>query len=88
MPGMLLNRAHHVGDPSVPDVQRFHKVFRQVVQEFEADPTRNLRSKADIISLHQEAYNRWGQSMGWGSDFGNKVRAVQETWLRSRGYYP
>ena len=84
---MLLNRAHHVGDPSVPDVQRFHKVFRQVVQEFE-QRGETLTHKETILRVHQAAYNRWGQSMDWGNNFGDKVRAVQEAWLRSKGYYP
>jgi hypothetical protein len=84
---MLLNRAHHVGDPSVPDVQRFHKVFRQVVQDFE-QRGETLTNKETILHVHQAAYNRWGQSMDWGKNFGDKVRAVQEAWLRSKGYYP
>lgn len=88
MPGMLLSRVNHVGNSSIPDAQRFHRVFREVVHEFEANPLRDLRNKTDIFSLHQEVYNRWGHGMGWGNDFGDKVRAVQEAWLRSRGYYP
>ena len=87
MPAMVLEYGMHNQNNKTPVTEQFHRIFREVVREFEVDPTRDLvTNKLDILDMHQGGYNRWGQNVGWGNDFGDKVRKVQEAWLRSKGY--
>jgi hypothetical protein len=92
VPGMLLDSAiHGADDASLPDAQRFHQIFKSKVEQARQLgidlQTRSEQAKNNILNLHQDAYNEWGEAIGWGPGVGDRARAVFKTWLVQHGYW-